>query len=208
MPTHWRCRLQIIKKADNVFVAEPFFVHLRSFCDPLIEIAVDWRRHFFVQFEGLKEGLHHFDFEVSDAFFSEFEGSLIDQANVKVAVALDKKSNMMLLDMHFAGEVSTECDLCGDPLAVELDFDRSVIVKFGDNPDDSTDELVFIPHTAYELDMAPLIYEYLVLAMPLRNVHPKGKCNAEALNLLATLTVRKDDDIDPRWSELNKLKNE
>lgn len=169
---------------------------------------MDWRRNFYVQFEGLKEGLHHFDYRVEDTFFTAFEGSLIEKGKLRVHLEFEKKSNMMVLNFSIQGEVTTECDRCGDPLEVPLKFNQKLIVKFGDENENASEEIAFIPHSAYELDVASFIYEFAVLAMPLRKVHPKGECNEEALARLNAMQVKSETGIDPRWNKLNELKTD
>jgi uncharacterized metal-binding protein YceD (DUF177 family) len=169
---------------------------------------VDWRRNFYIQFEGLKEGLHHFDYEVEDTFFSVFEGSLIEKGTLNVHLDFEKKSNMMVLDFSIEGTVITDCDRCGDPMDVPLKFNQKLIVKYGDEGEEPVEDLAYIPHSAYELDVAPFIYEFTALAIPLRNVHPKGKCNKEALKRLEAMNVQNQSEVDPRWSKLNELKTD
>lgn len=169
---------------------------------------MDKRRNFYVQFEGLKEGLHHFDYEVEDTFFAAFEGSLIEKGKLTVELEFEKKSNMMVLQFSIRGEVTADCDRCGDPLQVPLNFKQKIIVKFGDENEDTSEELTFIPHSAYELDVAPFIYEFAVLAMPFRKVHPKGECNEEVLARLKAMQVKNDTETDPRWNKLNELKTD
>ncbi len=170
---------------------------------------MDKRSEFYIHFEGLKEDLHHFEFEVDDAFFSMFESSLIEHGSLKVALELNKKSTMMELNFSINGMVTCDCDLCGDPLAVDMNLKEGVIAKYGDEGQESTDELTFIPPSAHHIDVAPYIYEFIVLAMPSKNVHKRGACNPRALELLKKLNAQSDekDNIDPRWSMLRQLKN-
>lgn len=169
----------------------------------------DLKRRFIVQFEGLKEGVHHFDFEVDDTFFSSYEGSLIERASLKVNLQLEKKSNMLELQFDINGNVNRDCDQCGDPLQVPVQLSEPLIVKFGEADEEAElDALVILPNSAYELDVAPFIYEFVVLALPLRNTHPKGECNPEALARLNEMKpAAQDNEIDPRWNKLKELKN-
>lgn len=169
---------------------------------------MDLRRKFYIQFEGLKEGVHHFDFEVDDAFFTAFEGSLVDRADIHVSLELEKKSTLMVLDFSISGVVIWQCDRCGDPLDIPMDLQQQLIVKYGSEDEESSEEIAFVPHSAYEMDLAPYIYEYIVLALPLRNVHPPGSCNPETVALLDKLNTREDEEIDPRWSKLKDLKTD
>lgn len=170
---------------------------------------MDLKRRFIVPFDGLKEGVHYFDFEVDDTFFTEFEGSLIEGASLQVNLKLDKRSTMLQLQFDINGHVNRECDHCGDPLHAPIHLSEPLIVKFGEVEEESAlDSLVVLPNSAYELDIAPYIYEFVVLAMPLRNVHPEGECNAEAIARLEKMKVTSgEDEVDPRWNKLRDLKN-
>ncbi len=39
---------------------------------------VSWKNKYDIEFKGLKEGLHEFEFEVDYKFFEHFEESLVD----------------------------------------------------------------------------------------------------------------------------------
>lgn len=169
---------------------------------------MDWRRDYIIHFEGLKEGVHHFDFEVGDAFFAGFEGSLVDRGDLKVSLELEKKSTMLVLDFSVDGVIIRECDRCGDPLEVPMDFEQQLFVKYGEEEADADDNIEFIPHSAFEMDVAPYIYESVVLELPLRNVHPEGQCNEAATKILDSLNARAESEIDPRWNKLKDLKTD
>lgn len=152
--------------------------------------------------------MHHFDFEVGDAFFSTFDGSLIDHGDIKVALEFEKKSTMMVLSFSVDGKLKRECDHCGDPLDVPVQFDESLIVKFGIEGEEPSEALAFIPFESHEIDVAPYIYEFIVLNLPLRNVHPAGQCNPRADELLSRMERQPSDEIDPRWGKLKDLSTE
>ena len=39
-----------------------------------------------IAFKGLSEGKHVFEYEIEDKFFSEFDGDIFDEGNVKVSI--------------------------------------------------------------------------------------------------------------------------
>jgi hypothetical protein len=49
------------------------------------------RSEYRIPFVGLQVGIHYFNFEVGDAFFEHFEGSLVQQGKVFVDLALEKR---------------------------------------------------------------------------------------------------------------------
>ena len=71
---------------------------------------------FKIVLSGLKVGKHFFEFEIAPEFFEDFEGSIIEKANVHVDVDLEKRDNMLLLDFQMAGEIETECARCASEI--------------------------------------------------------------------------------------------
>uniref|UniRef100_UPI0035697027 YceD family protein n=1 Tax=Lutibacter sp. TaxID=1925666 RepID=UPI0035697027 len=74
------------------------------------------------------------------------------------------------------------------------------------------EELLIIPYSDHKINVAQYIYEVIVLALPLKRIHPgvnDGTLHSEVLDKLRELEIKeeeieKDKEIDPRW---NKLKN-
>jgi uncharacterized protein len=61
------------------------------------------------------------------------------------------------------------------------------------------------------LDLRQQIYEFIMLALPIKRVHPadkKGKstCDPVMLKKLEELIIEEKEN-DPRWDELKKLMN-
>jgi uncharacterized protein len=166
------------------------------------------KRYFIIPFEGLSEGEHSFDFEFSDSFFEEFEGSLLERGSFTAKMVMDKRSNMMVLSFEIAGIANLECDLCAEPLDVEITCSDRLIVKYGVEGEETSHEIVHIPESAYELNVAPYIYEFIALALPLKNVHEEGECNPEAIELLRQLNAPASENTDPRWDQLNDFIND
>ena len=46
-----------------------------------------------------------------------------------------------------------------------------VIIKFGEEEEES-DEIIVIPESETQINVAQLIYEFIALAVPIRHVHP------------------------------------
>ncbi len=161
-----------------------------------------------IPFAGLKEGIHLFEFEIDSAFFEQFDYSIIQKASFIVNVTFEKKPNLFKLALKIKGEVFSNCDRCNDELSIKAKSNEKLIVKFGDDPYEETEEIKIIPNSEYELDLTKEVYEYIHLLLPSKIVHKKLiNCNQEVIDRLNQLNKREDsDDIDPRWSALSKLK--
>jgi len=169
------------------------------------------KQRLLIPFSGLKEGKHEFDFSIGAEFFEQYEQSLVEIADVEIKVDFVKKKNLLELDIDFEGTVESICDRCSDPLSIAIVGSEFLLVKFGD--DESDDEhIMFIPDSAFELDFSDQMYELINLSMPAKKKHKKeADCNQEMLKKLKEYSPEResdtDEEIDPRWSALKKLKD-
>ena len=148
-----------------------------------------------------------------ETYFKEISSqeSEIIGGNVDVIVTVKKASFSYELAFNIKGEVVVLCDRCLDSLKVVLDVTPFLVVKMGESYQEVNEELVVIPEKEGVINIAWYLYEYMVLALPMQRVHKKGKCNKDMEQTLASYSLLKDkakqEDIDPRWEALKKLKN-
>ena len=55
---------------------------------------------FQITFSGLKLGNHKFDFQIEDAFFQLFDYAELSSGQISAIILLQKKSNMLELDLQ------------------------------------------------------------------------------------------------------------
>lgn len=163
---------------------------------------------FIIGFVGLKDGDHEFSFQIDQKFFDSFENSLISSGDIQVRLDLCKKPGMLECDFNHSGTVYSICDRCGQPLDFEIEGSNQIIFKFSDLLESNSDEIVYISHNEYELNVAPYFYEFISLSLPSKNVHPEGACDESILKLLDELNTKEPMESDPRWDALKNLKKE
>lgn len=171
---------------------------------------MDALTEFVIPFVGLKEGQHSFQFDIDTTFFKEFEFSEFHSAEVKVELTFDKKPSLMNLNFQAKGVIGLMCDVSNEKYLHEVDTKLDWIVKFGDVFDDDHDEFIILPHGSYQVNVAQPIYEMLVLAVPLKKVHPgieDGTLDSEIVKQLEKLQpqAEKLENNDPRWDKLKDL---
>lgn len=172
------------------------------------------RKEYIVQFVGLAIGKHEYEFEVTDKFFESFDYSEIKQGKIKVDLSLLKQSSMMSLEFAISGTVKVPCDLCTEEFDLPISGDYKLIVKVGGNDSqDENDDIITIAANEHELDLSQYIYEYIMLSLPIKRVHPldkKGKstCDPEMIEKVKKYLVDDsgDDKSDPRWEGLKGIK--
>lgn len=172
-------------------------------------------KEFLIPFVGLKLGKHHFEYQINNAFFENFDYDEFQNSDIKVAVVLDKKSNMLELEFKHKGTVNVPCDLTGEDFDLPIKGKMKLIVRFGEAFNNDNEELLILPFGEFEIDIIQYIYEMIALSVPLKRVHPgvkDGSLKTEALDKLKELQVKeevkkedKEENIDPRWDKLKQL---
>lgn len=167
-------------------------------------------KDYIISFRGLKIGDHEFDFQITDSFFEAFEYSRTQKGNLTLKVIIHKTESLLKLNFIFKGSVDATCDSCGETFDFPLDFTESLIVKFTDEGLEDTDEIVFLPVSAYQINLVQVIYEFVNLALPMRITHEEDEegnpiCQLDVLDELEE-SEEQEDEVDPRWNALKKLK--
>lgn len=160
-------------------------------------------KEFEIPFVGLKEGLHDYSFEITAGFFESFDYSEVNNAEIKVNVQLEKQIRMLIFRFKMKGFVVVECDRCLDDLKLDVEGDDRLIVKFGQEWAEETEEILIIPEKESKINISPFIYEYIMLMLPYQRVHPEGSCDQE---MVSRLSEHLEKQSDPRWDALKDLK--
>ena len=169
-----------------------------------------------------KVGLHEVDFPIRDAFFQQVEGNdLLEKGNLTARVRLDKGANLIELTFHILGNVTLVCDRSLETFEHPLDFTEKMIYKFGSEVKEIDESVMMITRDTPSINVAQLIYEFILLALPLKKIHPDYRNELdEEDNELEGGFVYLDEastdgsteeesttSVDPRWEQLGKLKN-
>lgn len=176
-------------------------------------------KEFTIPFVGLKIGQHHFDFQITNAFFEHFEYDEFNSAIVDLVLLLDKKTTFLEITLYYKGTINVNCDITNEPYDQPIDGTYHFIVKFGEAYNDENEDLLIIPYGSYEVNIQQYIYESLVLSLPSRRIHPgveDGTLKSDILDKLEELSPKQINTkntpdtgkTDPRWDTLKKLLND
>lgn len=159
-------------------------------------------KEFKIPFVGLKEGIHDYAYEIEKEFFESFEYSEVEDGRINAIVQLDRKERMMIFEFNLKGFVLIPCDRCAEEMEYPVDTKERLIVKFGQEHSEQSEEIIIIPETDSHINISSFIYEYIMLALPLKKVHPEG-CESDILDKLGQ---EDKSETDPRWEALKELK--
>lgn len=164
---------------------------------------------FIIPFRGLKPGIHRFDLQVDRSFFDQFQHGEIREGEMQVRIDLEKQERMLIFSFTVSGTASLPCDRCNEPVSLPVSVSERLIVKFGEEFQEQDDEVQIIPETESRFDTAPILYEYIHLALPMRRVHPEddmgtSRCQPDMLARLQQLLKKRGPD--PRWEKLKEVR--
>ena len=152
-----------------------------------------------VQLASLPEGKHEQEFVCDTQFFKNMENTDVANSDVKVHLDLTHRNGLYDMKFTFKGLVQVPCDRCLDPIDIEIDTTYDIKVEYGDSYDDASDDLLIIPSSNPYLNVAYMLYDTILLSIPMRHVHPLGKCNRA---MAAALNKHKVKGLDDEETEM------
>jgi len=171
---------------------------------------MDKLRNYDVSFSGLKTGKHEFKFEIDKEFFQLFDTEQdFTNPKITVGVLLDKHSTFLEFEIKVGGTVELVCDITNENFNHPIENQIRVLVKFGEEYDDSEEDVITIPTSDHAFNIAQLIYENVALSIPMKKLSPN--VSEEDLAILDKFSPKdieeEEHESDPRWDALKNLKN-
>lgn len=169
------------------------------------------------------------NYDLTDEFFKLIDDEESDVKRGKIAVKLNitrsEKSFELLFDLQ--GAVYIPCDRCLDDVSMDVVANQKLVVKFGKEYSEESDEIVIVPEEDGDINVAWFLYEFIILSLPAKRVHPAGECNKVTTQKLKKhravdlndvdgdddldfgddddVDVQATKDVDPRWDALKNL---
>ena len=105
-------------------------------------------------------------------------------------------------------ELTVSCDRCLKPITQAIKYNTELIIKYGNHFEEIDDKVIVIPSTEEQINIAPYVFEFAKLALPIQRTHPKGECNKEMLEQMQKYQRKEEEkNTDSRWNALAALKD-
>jgi uncharacterized protein len=161
---------------------------------------------------GLSQKTHSFEFHLGNAFFEKYGKEVVAEGQFEAKVVLDKRETLIDADFEIEGKANLICDRSLDPFEYPMKIHRKMILKYGEASEEVSDEIAIIPHDLDVLDIGQYLYEFIVLDVPIKKIHPRFQSDDEEEDdeegKMIYQSEKKENEIDPRWEQLKKLKKE
>lgn len=164
---------------------------------------------YIIPFSVLKPGEHSYLFSIEKGLFTDNNYDEIHDCQLKAHVTFNKNSAIITVNFHIYGTINVTCDRCGDDFDMDINLDTKILVKTDSIVHSEEDDMISLGKDEVDFDIAPYIYQYIVLSLPMQRIHPEDKdgirhCNAEALKKLKNLEVKNSSEEQYRL-DTNKL---
>lgn len=157
---------------------------------------------FTIEIASLKPGIHHFEFE------PEPEELGLDKdmfSSVRVNARLDVEGDRLLVLLNVAATAKLQCDRTLRIFDQEVGDSFDLLFAppdFVEYQVDAFDEVRVLNPSDLEIDLTDVVRDTIILSLPQRRVAP-GAEDAE----IQTEFGAPEDDMDPRWEALRKLRS-
>ena len=164
-----------------------------------------------IQFGILVRGGNEFKYILEKEFFEYFNITDINHFDLNVFLNVEKSSNLLIFNLLIEGTINLPCDRCLDDFDLKLETKNELFIKFSENDfEEQSDNMLIIPKAENGINVAQFIYEFILLGLPIKKVHPLNKkgvstCNKEMLKRIES--NQSESNNVSVWNELNKLKN-
>jgi uncharacterized metal-binding protein YceD (DUF177 family) len=135
---------------------------------------------------------------LENKFFMDIDGTEVHKGTVNVSLVVECKNSSFEMKFHIAGVVFVPCDRCLDDVEVPVETNNRLIVKFGREYAEESDEILVISKEEGSLNLAWFLYEFVALAIPAKHIHPPGRCNKTMTSKLKKHSARRTDEEEDR----------
>lgn len=162
-------------------------------------------RKFDIKIQSLSNNEHKFRFEFNQDLFDFFsqENEIINTKGI-CEVSLIKSDLMLDVKFSIDGQTDLICDRTLKKFTYSLNSNKKILFKFGEEDQELSEEMVVIDRNKSKINMGKFIYEFFILELPVKRLHPSVKNEDNIDNFV--FTTKKTKDTDPRLDPLNKLK--
>lgn len=185
-------------------------------------------RSFDIEVIKFLEGKHEIDFEVGKEFFLNFEDNeLLEEGLLSIRVLMEKGANLITMSFLISGEVKLTCDRTLEQYFETLKINEKIIFKYGEVEEEINEEVYMITRDTATVNVAQFIYEFILLGLPAKKIHPDHRTEFDEEDYEAEGTYayidgdydedsqeesqasgdKKEEIADPRWELLKELKN-
>ena len=151
-------------------------------------------------------GTQDFEYVLDNEFFKNIEGEDVQKGKVNVKLTVKRSAAAFELDFDLEGVIQIPCDRCLDDMDHEVKTHETLYVKFGSEYSEESDNVVIIPESEGDLNVAWFLYEFVAhTARSLNDSDDEGIGSYDDEEIADEVPGAGEEITDPRWDELKKI---
>ena len=153
-----------------------------------------------------------------------YKRQIVNKGNLKVDLLLSKEANLINATFDIKGKVELTCDRSLELYDQDLSTEQKILYKYGPEEVEIDEDIIMITRDTPSINVAQLIYEFIILAVPAKKIHPdyRDEMDEDDFEEEGQVVYRSDDPeedesaddsgtdtddkTDPRWEALKNLK--
>ena len=104
---------------------------------------------------------------------SEFENDSIKSCKLFLTLTVDKKDALIDFIFEIKGVVVLVCDRSLDEFDYNFNLSKTIFLKYGDKFEEINEELFQIPSNEPQYNIRNILYELIVMGLPVKKLHPR-----------------------------------
>lgn len=182
-----------------------------------------------IALKTLEVGTYTYEYMLDDEYFKKIDSPEVQRGKVEAKAVVLNNGTSFEIQFQLEGSILIPCDRCLDDMELPISQKSRLIVKLGKDYSEESDEIIVIPEYEGEINLAWFLYEFIALSIPVKHVHPPGKCNKYMTSKLKAHLVKSSGDdqeegrdlleyveedvesesepeqTDPRWDDLKNI---
>jgi uncharacterized metal-binding protein YceD (DUF177 family) len=169
------------------------------------------KNEYVIRFSELIDEEVSFEFSLEETFFLDFESSEWQGGNILATIVARKRTDGITLNFNLEGHLDVACDRCLGTFPLAVKSRETLFVKYGHEEGELDNDVVQVSRDDNQIDVSDFLYEYLVLSIPVKRIHPSDAsgntlCDPAVIAKLEKhLLSEEKNETDPRWDDLKKL---
>ena len=161
----------------------------------------------------LSNGEHTYRFEISDSFFKLFANEIFSRGKFLANVSAFKSDSMIQVFFKIKGTLELTCDRSLELFDHAVSFEKNMIFKYGEEEKELAEDVMIITKNTQKINIASLLFEFISLEIPMKKLHPKFQEENQEISMIYSSANKEqenkqeEENIDPRWVALKKLKS-
>ncbi len=147
-----------------------------------------------------------FSFDFSSELFLHYDKENdLKNPNGTCGIQINKRDGLIEMYFNIKGNVNLNCDRSLKEFNFKINKKKKIIIKFEKIDEEINDEIVFIKQNTDVINVSKFIYEFFLLSIPLKRIHPSVVNENNIDNFVFSTKKKKENNIDPRFEKLKKL---